>query len=352
VHRPCHGIEKLALACLISLRATFHICKLRTEEANVGTPEQVDTEGLSLEDEKRKIREQLLALSTQLGKLTGMEQDRSKQCTQKKKKRRLHTFPDRKEKDKIVSIRISLPHETKGRARKGSRLMHSSPSTVLSTTNLSSFVVDVNAGSETESVNSSESKEEVDPLQGIASAKPIACNLLGSSKQHNTDEVVSSGLVGSFKIPAWRLAPEIDVPRFRLVDDYGTSDPHFGEGYDFLTAVWARDERINSYGVSSRALKKKKCHVSSKMEENTSEVAYQKFYRSSKRRSLPPTSSSTSNTTDPDIEDTSDAVYHKLHRSQKKAEKDRMTSLYNQKMREGKGVFALSNGKPSDVSSR
>jgi hypothetical protein len=325
------------------------------DEATLGTPTQVETEGLSIEDEKRMIREQLLLISNQLGQLTGKEQNRSKRWSQKRKKR-AHTFPDRKEKEKILSIRISLPQEAKGKGRKGPKSTHSSPSTVLSTTNLSSFGMDESAGSDTESVALTDNKDEVDPLQalqGIASAKPTACNLAGSSKQHNTDEVVSSGLVSTFKLPAWRLAPEIDLPRFRLVDDYGISDPHFGEGYDFLTTMRAREERINSNLTSS---KKRKCYRSISRDESSSfEVNYQKFYRNSKRRSLQPTSTASS-TTDSDIEDTSDAVYQKLHRSQEKAEKERMTSLYNQKMRDtslkGKGDSALTKGKPHNFPSR
>jgi hypothetical protein len=221
----------------------------------------------------------------------------------------------------------------------------------MSESTLQGFGLKLGSDSETDSVDSSSSyKQEVDPLQalqGIASATPTACNGAGSSKQHNTESVVSSGLVAAFQLPAWRLAPELDTPQFRLVDDYGTCDPHFGEGYDFLSAAWSQ-ERINP---NAAAPKRRKPPRSAKWEledDNSSEVTYHKLYRQNKRRSLPPASSSSSSVVcpssgaaalalvvDPEVEDTSDAVYHKLHSSQEKEEKERMTSLYNNKLKEG-----------------
>jgi len=298
--------------------------------------DDTDSEQVTLEDEKRMIREQLMLITSQLGQLTSAEHER-------KKHKRRHTFPDRDEKQKILSIRISLPQEGRSGSRPRSQSTHASPNTVMSTAaNLQDFDLKLDSDSETDSVDSSD-KQEVDPLQalqGIASATPTACNGAGNSKQHNNESVVSSGLVAAFQLPAWRLAPELDVPQFRVVDDYGDCDPHFGEGYDFMSAAWSQ-ERVNP---NAPALKRKKPRSTKWALEDdpSSEVTYHKLYCQNKRRSLPPASSSSvcSSGTDvlmvnPEIEDTSDAVYQKLHSSQEKEEKERMTSLYNNKLKEG-----------------
>ena len=281
------------------------------------------------------IREQLMLITSQLGQLTGAERSKQQQQCPKPKNKRPRTFPDRKEKQKIMSIRISLPQDGKNGGPKRTKTSHSSPNTVMSMTSVDSFGLKLNkvrnSDSETDSVASD--KQEVDPfdaLQGIASATPTACNDLKNSKQHNTDSVMSSGVVPAFQLPAWRLAPELDVPQFRLIEDYGDVDPHFGPGYDFLSAAWSVEERLGSCGP-----RKKKKRQDWKREDGSVEVKYQKSYRNNKRRSLP----CGGKEPEADVEDTSDEVYRRLHQSQEKAEKERMTSLYNKRLKD--------SGKPS-----
>jgi len=293
----------------------------------------------SLEDEKRMIREQLMLITSELGQLTGA--DSAKVCL-KSKNKRPHTFPDRKERQKIMSIRISLPQEGKSGNKKRIKTSHFSPNTVMSATSVESFGLQLNKSgrnsddSETDSVDTDKQEQDADPLhelQGIASATPTACNDVKSSKQHNTDSVVSSGFVASFQMPAWRLAPEIDLPQFRLVEDYGEVDPHFGPGYDFMSAAWSK-ERILPEAHSKPTAGKVK-----RLEE--SESLYQKSYRTSKRRVLP---------CDSDIEDTSDEVYQRLHHSQEKEEKERMTAMYNERLKSSNREKVDAKGKDESPS--
>jgi len=237
-----------------------------------------------------------------------------------------------------MSIRISLPQEGKS-SKKRLKVSHSSPNTVMSATSVESFGLPLNKSarnsddSETDSVDTDKQEQDADPLQalqGIASATPTACNDVKSSKQHNTDSIVSSGFVAAFQMPAWRLAPEIDLPQFRVVEDYGEDDPHFGPGYDFMSAAWSKERIVPEMQPQSTSLKVKRA------EEFLSESLYQKSYRSSKRRVLP---------CDGDIEDTSDEVYQKLHHSQEKEEKERMTALYNERLKGSKDEKSDVKGK-------
>jgi len=294
---------------------------LTDDEADDGSDSDQADEvlpGPSLEDEKRIIREQLLLISSQLGQLTGAEG--AKQCARHKNRR--HSFPNRKEKQKLS---IWLPQDGKNGSRKRPKSTHSSPNTVMSATSVESFGLELNESGKDETVSIDTEKQDVDPLQvlqGIASATPTAGNDIKKSRQHNTDEVVSSGFVASFQMPTWRLAPEIDVPQYRFVDDYSEEDPFFGQGYNFLSAAWSQERIV--LGKQPRLSPAKVW-----WEEESSSDSYQKSYRSNKRRPLPCYG-------DAEIEDTSDAVYQRLHHSQEKEEKERMTSLYNKRLKDAK----------------